>query len=29
MGKKVGETVSVQLPVGPRRFKIVKTAPSR
>lgn len=26
LGKKVGETVQVSLPAGPRRFKILKTA---
>ena len=29
MGKKVGETASVELPAGARQFKILKTAPSR
>jgi len=29
LGKKVGETVEVQLPVGPRQFKIVSAAPAK
>jgi transcription elongation factor GreA len=29
MGKKVGETAEVQLPVGPRTFKIVSAGPAK
>lgn len=29
LGKKVGQTVEVQLPVGPRQFKIVSAEPAK